>query len=107
MLVCICTIRSAWFGVIYDIKQIWKARLPQNTQYLTRSYSHFLLHLTECPAILISVHAFFRTSVPKTETRASAKVKAPPRCLSGLLAQLSALEKPQKLDGLPKMALPT
>jgi hypothetical protein len=67
----------------------------------------FLLYLTDYSAILISVHAFSRISVPKTETRAPAKVKAPPRCLSGLLALLSALEKPQKLDGFPKMAFPT
>ena len=79
----------------------------QQTTSHSRSFQLSLLHLPDYAAILISVRRFSRISGPKAEMRMLAKVKAPLRCLSGLLALLSASEKPQHLDGLPEEVVPT
>ena len=101
----ICTIRSAWLGVIYGSGQSMSA--TQHAQFLTRTHTHpFLLHLTNRPTMLTFIHVFSRIHVPIAETRTSAKVQAPPRCLSGLLARLGVREKLRNWVGLPKKVVP-
>ena len=78
----------------------------QQTTSHSRVLQLSLLYLPDYAAILVSVHRFSRIPDPNAEMRMLAKVKAPPRCLSGLLAQLSASEKPQHLDGLPEEVVP-
>jgi hypothetical protein len=56
--------------------------------------------------MLTSIYIFSRIFVPTAETRIPAKVKAPPRCLSGLLARLGVREKPRNWAGLPKKVVP-
>jgi hypothetical protein len=105
MLAHICTIRSAWLGVIYGSRQSMSA--TQHAQFLTRTHTHpFLLHLTNRPTMLTFIHVFSRIHVPIAETRTSAKVQAPPRCLSGLLARLGVREKLRNWVGLPKKVVP-
>ena len=85
----------------------------ESTSAIQQTTSHadlflfFLLNLPDYAAILISAHAFSPIPDPNAEMRVPAKVKAPPRCLSGFLALLSASEKPQNLDGLPDEVVPT
>ena len=101
----ICTIRSAWLGVIYGSGQSMSA--TQHAQFLTQTHTHpFLLHFTNHPTMLTFIHIFSRIHVPIAETRTSAKVQAPPRCLSGLLARLGVREKLRNWVGLPKKVVP-
>jgi hypothetical protein len=66
MLAHICTIRSAWLGVIYGSRQSMSA--TQHAQFLTRTHTHpFLLHLTNRPTMLTFIHVFsaFMSRLPR------------------------------------------
>ena len=48
-----------------------------------------------------------QVAAPSQTAATQQNVRGPLRCLSGLLALLSASEKPQHLDGLPEEVVPT